>query len=125
MKLTFIPGTHCCAQIMFNEHIRNQLFPLQMRMFIKTLGTALELGSAPEESQSHGMSLRSPLFEASHCSYPGQEAGNSGEDCWRSPHPVSIGDNAPGHIVTHEGAPGIPLQAEEGRDTPFSRPPHS
>ena len=90
---------------MFNEHIRNQLFPLQMRMFIKALGTALELGSAPEkESQSRGMSLWSPLLEASHCSpYPGQEAGNSGEDCWRGPHPVSIGDNALGHIVTHKG----------------------
>ena len=126
MKLTLIPGTLCCTRIMFNEHIRNQSFPLQTRAFIKALGTALELGSAPEENQSREMSLWSPLFEASHCSpYPGQEAGNSGEDCWRGPHPVSIGDNALGHIVTHKGAPGVPLQTEEGRDTPFSRPPHS
>ena len=86
-------------------------------MFIKALGCALELGFAPEkESQSRGMSLWSPLFEASHCSpYPGQEAGNSGEDCWRGPHPVSIGDSAPGHIVTHEGAPESPYrQRREG-----------
>ena len=112
---------------MFNEHIRNQLFPLQMRMFIKALGTALELGSAPvKESQSRGMSLWSPLLEASHCSpYPEQEAGNSGEDCWRGPHPVSIGDNALGHIATHKGATGVPLQAEEGKGTQFSRTPHS
>ena len=27
-KLTLTPGTLCCAQIMFNEHIRNQLLPL-------------------------------------------------------------------------------------------------
>ena len=67
MKLTLIPGTLCCTRIMFNEHIRNQSFPLQTRAFIKALGTALELGSAPEkESQSRGMSLWSPLFEASH-----------------------------------------------------------
>ena len=127
MKLTLIPGTLCCTRIMFNEHIRNQSFPLQTRTFIKALGTALELGSAPEkESQSRGMSLWSPLLEASHCSpYPGQEAGNSGEDCWRGPHPVSIGDNALGHIATHKGATGVPLQAEEGKGTQFSRTPHS
>ena len=81
MKLTLSPGTLCCTRIMFNEHIRNQSFPLQTRAFIKALGTALELGSAPGENQSREMSLWSPLFEASHCSpYPGQEAGNSGED---------------------------------------------
>lgn len=94
-------------------------------MFIRALGTALELGSAPEqESQSRGMSLWCPLLEASHCSpYPGQEAGNSGEDCWRGPHPVSVGDNALGHVATHEGATGVPLQAEEGRDTVFQDSP--
>ena len=115
MKLTLSPGTLCYTRIMFNEHIRNQSFPLQTRAFIKALGTSLELGSAPEkESQSRGISLWSPLFEASHCSpYRGQEAGNSGEDCWRGPHPVSIGDNALGHIVTHDGGPRILLQAKE------------
>ena len=64
MKLTLSPGTLCCTRIMFNEHIRNQSFPLQTRTFIKALGTALELGSAPEkESQSHGMSLWSPSWK--------------------------------------------------------------
>ena len=38
---------------------------------------------------------------------------------------TAVGVPTLGHIVTHEGAPGVPLQAEEGRDTPFSRPPHS
>ena len=86
-------------------------------MFIKALGTSLELGSAPEkESQSRRMSLWSPLFEASHCSpYPGQEAGNSGEDCWRGPHPVSIGDNAWATLLHTRGPPESPYrQRREG-----------
>ena len=64
------------------------------------------------------MSLQPPLFEASHRSpYPGQEAGNPGEDCWRSPHLIYVGDDALGHVVTHKGAPGVPLWATRGRDT--------
>lgn len=55
-------------------------------------------------------------FETSHCPiYPRQEVCNSGEDCRRNPHRVSIGDDALGHIVTHQGASGVPLWVIRGR----------
>ena len=29
---------------------------------------------------------------------------------------MSIGDNALGHIVTHQRAPGVPLRTEKGKE---------
>lgn len=57
-------------------------------------------------------------FKASHCSiYPGQVAGNLGEDSWRSSSTISVGDNALSHTVTHKGASGVPLWVMRERDT--------
>lgn len=96
------------CRTMFHEQMRNWCFPSRQVLLLR-------LPTIPFQFQRtrvihRGSQFDSSHLETSHCSiYPRQEACNSGEDCRRGPHSISIGDNALGHIATYQGASGVPL----------------
>lgn len=78
----------------------------------------VQLWPAPQRrriDQFQGASVWSLQLETSHCSfYPGQKAGNLSFNTRRiSIFPLK-GNNALGHVITHEGAPRVALWAERG-----------